>query len=40
MAGHEEDPENFIRRGKAGGYKEEMSEEYAKRFDNWMKEKL
>lgn len=38
MTGHNEDPENFIRRGKAGGYTEDMSEEYAKRFDAWMAE--
>jgi NAD/NADP transhydrogenase alpha subunit len=30
----------FMRKGKAGGYKEEMSEEYIKKFDEWIQEKL
>lgn len=30
--------EGFIRKGKAGGYKEEMSQEFIKKFESWMKE--
>jgi hypothetical protein len=29
-----------MRKGKAGAYKEEMSEEYIKKFDKWIQEKL
>lgn len=36
MLGQNENPDNFIRRGKVGGHKEDMSEEFAKRFDEWM----
>ncbi len=35
-----EDRTIFMRKGKAGGYKEEMSEEYIKKFDRWIEEKL
>lgn len=38
QTGRKEDPDNFIRRGKVGGHKEDMSEEMAKRFDEWMAE--
>ncbi len=34
-----EDRTIFMRKGKAG-YKEEMSEEYIKKFDEWIQEKL
>lgn len=30
----------FIRKGKVGAYKEEMSEEYIKKFDDWIEENL
>jgi hypothetical protein len=35
-----EDRTIFMRKGKAGGYKEEMSEEYVKKFDEWIQKKL
>lgn len=30
------DVNRFIRKGKVGGYKDEMSEEYVVKFDKWM----
>ena len=30
--------DDFIRRGKTGGYKNEMSEEYIKKFEKWIAE--
>jgi hypothetical protein len=30
--------DTFIRKGKIGGFKDEMSEEYAARFDAWYAE--
>lgn len=38
--GRYENPDNFIRKGKVGGYKEFMSDEYAKKFDAWLNEPL
>jgi hypothetical protein len=35
-----EDRTIFMRKGQTGGYKEEMSEEYIKKFDEWIEEKL
>jgi hypothetical protein len=35
-----EDRTIHMRKGKAGGYKEEMSEEYVKKFDEWIQEKI
>ncbi len=32
----EKEKSDFIRKGVAGGYKDEMSEEFAQKFDNWM----
>lgn len=36
LAGHQEPTNIFIRKGKVGGHKDEMSEEYIKKFDEWM----
>jgi hypothetical protein len=36
LAGHNERTDIFIRKGKAGGYKDDMSEEWVKKFDDWM----
>lgn len=36
LAGHAEPTDIFIRKGVAGGYKDEMSEEWAQKFDDWM----
>ncbi|CRL02069.1 CLUMA_CG015599, isoform A [Clunio marinus] len=33
------DTDKFIRRGKAGGYKDEMSQEYIEKFDKWMEKR-
>jgi hypothetical protein len=35
-----EDRTIFMRKGKAGAYKEEMSEKYIKKFDEWIQKKL
>ncbi len=35
-----EDRTIHMRKGKAGGYKEEMSDEYIKKFDEWIQKKL
>jgi hypothetical protein len=31
-------PEGFIRKGKAGGYKDEMSQQMIEKFETWMNE--
>lgn len=30
----------FVRKGLIGGHKDEMSEEYIKKFDEWMSEDI
>lgn len=30
--------DDFIRKGKIGGYKDEMSEEYIEKFNKWMEQ--
>lgn len=35
ITGHNEPTDTFIRKGIAGGYKDEMSTEYIKKFDEW-----
>lgn len=35
MTGFEEQTDTFIRKGVAGGYKNEMSTEYIRKFDEW-----
>lgn len=34
-AGHNEPTDTFIRKGVVGGYKDDMSPEYIKKFDEW-----
>lgn len=31
---------SFIRNGKAGGYRDEMSPEYVRKFDEWERQQL
>jgi hypothetical protein len=36
LTGENRPTDTFVRKGKAGGYKDEMSEEYAEKFDAWI----
>jgi hypothetical protein len=38
MTGHSEPTDNFIRKGVVGGYRDDMSAEYIKKFDDWIAE--
>lgn len=38
LSGDKQPTNTFIRKGVAGGYKDDMSEEYIKKFDDWMAE--
>lgn len=35
LSGDNEPTDTFIRKGVVGGYQEEMSPEYVKKFDEW-----
>lgn len=37
---HIADKTNFMRKGKIGSYKDEMSKEYEKKFDDWIQKSL